>query len=308
MATDRRFDQNVVIYNGDHQSFDPRELPIRHEMSTPVRKITGAFSQWIAVALALLPAALSAEPTPGYTRFLLPVYVSRTPGGYGSLWRSETWLRYSGTETARITPEPFCFAIECTLWGTLEPGESSIPFQRLAGYPESAILVHVESNHASEVTFDTRVRDLSRSTRSAGTRIPVIREDHMSTGPVYLLNIPLEPAFRHTLRMYALPDVQEPEVEVRYFRQPDPSGPRLDLNIHLLRVQRVALRTPPPIEIWNLAPAFAEIGNIETFPELAGESTIWVEIVPLTAGMRTWGMISVTNNETQQVTIISPQN
>jgi hypothetical protein len=262
----------------------------------------------LALIIAVCPLTLPAEPMPGYTRFLVPVYVNNTPGAYGSRWRSETWVRYSGTETMRMAPRPYDCAFECTLGGPVQPSWPSLRLHHLTGYLESAILVHVESEHAEEVTFDTRIRDLSRATRSAGTQIPVIREDRMSTGPLYLLNIPMEPTFRHTLRVYALPDVEQPEVEVRYFRQPNPNGPGLDLNIHLLRVERITLRVPPPLGTWQLAPSVAEIANIETFPELAGESTIWVEVVPLTPGMRAWALISVTNNETQQVTIISPQN
>jgi hypothetical protein len=266
------------------------------------------FKMTFTLTLGILAVTLSAEPTPGFTRFLVPVYALDIPGAYGSRWLSETWVRYSGIETMRMAPRPYECAFECTLGGPVGPSLPSLRLQYLAGYPESAILVHVETEHASEVTFDTRLRDTSRATRSAGTQIPVIREDRMSTGPLYLLNIPIEPAFRNTLRVYALPDVEEPEVEVRYFRQLNPDGPGLDVNIYLLRVERLTLRSRPSTEQFNVFPAVAEIGNIETFPELAGESTIWVEIVPLTPGMRAWGLISLTNNETQQVTIISPQN
>jgi hypothetical protein len=260
------------------------------------------------LVLGILVTPLSAEPTPGFTRFLVPVYALDIPGAYGSRWLSETWVRYSGTETMNMAPLPYDCAFECPLGGPVEPNWPSLRLHYLPGYPESAIVVHVETGHASEVTFDTRIRDISRATRSGGTQIPVIREDRMSTGPLYLLNVPIEPAFRNALRVYALPDVEQPEVEVRYFRQPNVEGPGLDLNIYLLRVERLTLRSRPSTEQFNVFPAVAEIGNIETFPELAGESTIWVEIVPLTPGMRAWGLISVTNNETQQVTIISPQN
>jgi hypothetical protein len=54
-------------------------------------------------------------------------------------------------------------------------------------------------------------------------------------------------------------------------------------------------------------PALAEIGNIEGLPELAGETTIWVEVAPIRPGLRIWALMSVTNNVTQQVTIITPQ-
>lgn len=199
-----------------------------------------------------------------------------------------------------MAPQPYCFAFECTLAGTVRPGRPSLPFQHLTGYPESAILVHVESEHAPAVTFESRIRDVSRAAASAGTEVPVVREDRMSAGPLYLLDIPVEAGFRSTLRVYALPDVELPEVEVRYFRQPDPSGPGLDLDIHLLRTERLALRSRPSAGEWNLFPAIAEIGNVQTFPELAGESAIWVEIVPLTPGLRIWGLVSITNNETQR--------
>jgi hypothetical protein len=191
--------------------------------------------------------------------------------------------------------------------GPVNPSWPSLRLQHIFGYPESAILVHVESEHASEVTFATRIRDLSRAAVSAGTEIPVIREDRMSAGPIYLLNVPIEPRFRQTLRVYALPDVERPEVEVRYFRQPVPALRPSDFEIRLLRVERIALRTRASTEEFQFFPAIAEVANVETFPEFVGESTIWVEIVPLTPGLRIWALLSITNNENQQVTIISPQ-
>lgn len=36
------------------------------------------------------------------------------------------------------------------------------------------------------------------------------------------------------------------------------------------------------------------------------EDEIWIEVVPITPGLRIWAMLSVTNNETQQVTLITP--
>jgi hypothetical protein len=101
----------------------------------------------LTLALGIVPLTLSAEPTAGFTRFLIPVYAIDTPGAYGSRWRSETWLRYFGTENMRMAPRPFCFAFECALEGDIRPGRPSIPFQFLAGYAESAILVHVETGH-----------------------------------------------------------------------------------------------------------------------------------------------------------------
>jgi hypothetical protein len=45
----------------------------------------------LILALTASAAMLQAQPTPGFTRFLVPVHVVDIPGAYGSLWRSETW-------------------------------------------------------------------------------------------------------------------------------------------------------------------------------------------------------------------------
>ncbi|HET8773145.1 MAG TPA: hypothetical protein VFP80_05120 [Thermoanaerobaculia bacterium] len=260
--------------------------------------------------LPLLVLGLFAESgqgqTPGYTRFLVPVFGSGIPGAYGTLWRSETWLRYAGLEEMSIAPGAFCRGAECTIDGWVAPNLPAIPFEGPQGPLEPAILVHVETQHAAAVTFESRLRELSRSADSAGTEVPVIREDRMSSGPLYLLNVPMKTPSRYMLRLYGLPDVAEREVEIRYFRQPSTSGPNIDLDLVLLRVDRVALRSRESFLPWNFYPALAEIGSLELFPELAAEDAIWIEVVPLSAGLRIWAMLSITNNTTQQVTLVTP--
>ena len=57
-------------------------------------------------------------------------------------------------------------------------------------------------------------------------------------------------------------------------------------------------------------PAYAAIGDlVGSWPELAGKGPLRIEIDPdVILGQRTtWAMVSVTNNETQHVTVISPQ-
>ena len=262
----------------------------------------------VAVALfCRASVSAAAQEAPAYTRFLLPIYTTTTPGAYGSLWQARTFIHYSGSEEASVVPRAFCYGVLCPTRGNVEPGLPAVPFQRLAGFPESAILVHVEAAYASSVTFNTRIRDLSRAADSGGTEVPAIREDEMSARAIYLLNVPVETRFRDMLRIYALPDVEAPEVDVRYYRQPDPDGSSLDLNVHRLRTERVTLRRRVSDDSLNLYPALAEIGNVELLPELRGEKAVWIEIVPVTAGLRLWALVSITNNETQQVTVVTPQ-
>lgn len=50
------------------------------------------------------------------------------------------------------------------------------------------------------------------------------------------------------------------------------------------------------------------IGDLLTaHPELSRIAGVKIELTPVTQGMRIWGFVTVTNNDTQQVTTVSPQ-
>jgi hypothetical protein len=259
-----------------------------------------------------VPGFASAQES--FMRFLLPFYVSNfnpAPGAYGSRWGVDTWLHYGGSEYAFVVPRPSRCFVTCMSGELLEPGRAPLPLSADAFlFKEPAIFIHVDSRYASFVKFSSRIRDLSRMTESAGTNVPVVREDQFFAGPLILLNVPIDPAFRGMLRIYALPEVERPEVEVRYFRHPDADRP--NLNVVLLRSERMPLRTTPGVIggvadiTFLLYPSMAERGNLQDLPELATEHAVWMEIVPVTPGLRFWAFVSVTNNATQEVTIIAP--
>jgi len=91
----------------------------------------------------------------------------------------------------------------------------------------------------------------------------------MFDSPLTLLNVPAGPRFRSMLRLYALPDVANPEVEVRYYRQTDEDRSRFDARLLLLRTERVRLRARSASGEYQFHPALAEIGNIQALPEVA---------------------------------------
>lgn len=241
-----------------------------------------------------------------YTRFLVPLYVPDTPGAYGSLWQVRTWIHYRGTAEPAVVPAPYCYGTVCGGSANLYSYWPVVPLQASAGFPEPALLLHIDTAAANDVRISSRVRDLSRAADSAGTEIPVIREDRMPSASLALVNVPVERRFRTMLRVYALPDVAGPEVEIRYYRQPASDGPNVDFTPRLLKSQVIPLRMRQVGDGINLVPALAEIAGVESFPELANETAVWVEVVPRKTGMRVWALASVTNNTTQQVTIISP--
>jgi hypothetical protein len=159
----------------------------------------------------------------------------------------------------------------------------------------------VDQRLASQFHFSSRVRDLSRSDGS-GTEVPVVHESRITAGPINLINVPLSAGSRNTLRVYALPEVADGVVDVRYFGMPrDP----FDLTPDLRRVDRIELRTPPQVVEFLIHPATATY-DFDRLPELQGESSVWLELVPVTPGLRIWAMASVTDNVTQHVTLITP--
>jgi hypothetical protein len=261
----------------------------------------------------LFANTLAAQPRPEdangpFTRFLFPILQGDVHGAFGSVWRAEAWFYYAGSEDASdgptVIPLPFCRSSpSCFFVLHLEPVPMPFPVEPSNFQKGSALLLHVESRFASNFTFSSRVRDLSRAGDSAGTSIPVVREDGITAQPVHLLNVSIAPKFRNMLRIYALPEVADPEVEVRYYGMPD-----FDLQVDLnpVRTERVRLRTYPAVQGYLVQPAIAEVVGFDTAPEVTGKTALWIDVVPITPGLRIWAFVSVTNNDTQQVTLITP--
>lgn len=255
--------------------------------------------RFLPALLVLMLGAVSADAQLVHERFLVPLYGPPISGAYGSRWGVETWVRYSGAEDTQVIPRLNVCSVTCTVFYPLHPGEAPVQIQ--PAYAGSSLLLHVDRRLAAGFHFSSRLRDLARADGS-GTEVPVIHESRMSAAPVHLLNVPLDRGSRNMLRVYALPEVLAPAVEVRYFRMPrDP----FDLTPELLRADRVALQTAPPLEGFLVHPSMIAHG-FHDLPELRDEEGVWLEIVPLTPGLRIWAMVSVTNNATQHVTLVTP--
>lgn len=260
------------------------------------------------VVVLTVVAASTAFAQESYTRFLLPFYTFDRAGAHGSVWEVRTWIHNGGTEPVNVVPPPVCgFAVPCSGGLVLAPNLAPLPvrpFENVA----TGFFLRAESEHAADVVFSSRVRDLSVEADSAGTELPVVREDRFSSGPLALINVPLEaPRFRAMLRVYALPEVLAPrEVELRCYRLPSFIDVPVEEKI-LLHTQRLLLGTPAgAAQSPEHYAAYAEVASIASIPQLAFEDAVWIEVEPVTPGLRIWGFVSVTNNETQQVTLVTP--
>jgi len=264
----------------------------------------------------VLPSGFTYVSLSEYERILVPIFTSRpVPGAFGSLWKSELQIvnrtRFSLDPTIDIFPlEPRCDSEGC--FAPLAPMKMLSPrfaTPRLDVIDPPVLQFYVRSDLAPYLSFNLRIRDLSRQSASWGTDVPVVRERDLRTS-VTLVDVPLQPRFRQMLRLL-MPDYvgccaanvtfYSAEGNVLFERGVNPGRPNGSIGgLVPAPYLREGSREFP------LQPAYAEI-DLRSIPELAGRETVWLTVESLWPPSRVWAFVSVTNDETQQVTLITPK-
>ncbi|HJW92904.1 MAG TPA: IPT/TIG domain-containing protein [Thermoanaerobaculia bacterium] len=195
------------------------------------------------------PKATTPDPFV-FTNLLFPIDFAGA-GAFGSQWTTENWI-----ETGE--------------------GKQKLP---VTGSVSGVVVPVLRTDR---VAANSRIRDLSRAALTAGTGIPVVRENDFSDH-VRLLNIPSGSNMRALLRVWT-------------------SGEAPFFYVNIDQIPSFAASVVP------LQPAQGGLryGTFDLTPFLNSPN----EHLDLSAGVdigtRMWGMVSITNNDTQQVTIVSP--
>lgn len=267
--------------------------PPPHEPGLVSIEVRRAGDPALAMAGALYYFDRSAPaPVSVFEPILFPI-VTSTPGANGSLWR---------TEAAILNPKPWfvesyneilpfhCIDYPC--------GERLAAGERVAfeggDYPRGVALL-VPRNEAPALSFALRARDVSRQAEDFGTAIPVVREHDMYFNRMMtMLDVPVEPRYRVKARVYALPPA-------------DLAGVMTVAFVTIVRADGTRTETPLMLQrdcttlTCAQTPLYAEL---DLPPGAAGERVdVYVD------GMQeslSWSFITVTNNDTQQVTIVTP--
>jgi hypothetical protein len=224
------------------------------------------------------------------------VHETPIPGGYGSLWETEMWVRNSagepvifGGQGEPYCPDPFCFGGIPVL---LAPGTSRI-VPAMSPLWEGG-LFYLEKKFSDQVFFSLRVRDLSRNEESAGTYIPVVRESELYSEAFELLNVPMD-AGRVHLRLYGLSD-RQPTVQLTIFRA---DSEEVLFSAHVL------LYGHSPSTDFPAEPSERVLYGIADLLPEGAHSSVRIRIEPVDEGLY-WAYATVTNDSTQQVTVIAP--
>lgn len=231
-------------------------------------------------------------------RVLIPsVANTALPGAFGSRWVTEIAAQNPTSQTANMLPASWFSSggVIITLPTVrLEAGEARNLIE-LPDSPHGIILYR-----ASEVLFAARVRDLSRALDTWGTSLPVVRETMLGIGPITVLNVPNSERFRVALRLYDFsPDGALPL-----------EGNEFEIEVFTLTGTTALARFKVPTELLldargsSQSIRFAYVTDLRVGRD-AGERLRLV--VRTTVPTKMWGFASITNNETQHVTVIAPE-
>jgi hypothetical protein len=255
------------------------------------------------------PAAytFAASAEDNWEKVLLPVYLDAPlAGSNGTRWDTDFWLRNNGGQPVQLAPWP-CETEVCPAvvpFTTTVPAGTTRhdlpPFFRAPNANPSRVLF-VSKPGAKDVSMQLRVADASRAALNGGTELPVVRDGELLTGIAELLNVPYDPAhFRLSLRIYDLAYSQS-KFRVTLYVNED-GGPTSGL--HSIELTAATDQTGD----FRSQAAYVEynFGDLESLNR-AFPNGLRVEIAPQTPGSRYYPLISVTNNETQLITLVTPQ-
>ena len=227
----------------------------------------------------------------GFETILLPLYMPPVRGAFGSEFQT---IVTAAAKTDRSNPvvvgiDMTCLPIsppgtamdQIELKSFFEPEELPV---RCSTWPARMLFVSKETSE--NTTFNVRVLDVTRNAQSHGTEIPVVRSADMKNEPVVLVNVPIDARFRNTLRIYS------------------PSQAAIPIRITIGNIERIVT-----LQAGRMV-AEPSIATLTDFPSAAdvpaGQTKVRVTIDPPVTGQAIWAFITVTNNETQEITTVTP--
>ena len=230
---------------------------------------------------------------PDYERVLLPTFTPPVHGAFGSEFHTD--LRISNRGTGKVSfyglqarcPFQVCDEIPADVPFHVEGGEEIEPDDVVyRGNP--AKFIWMKKDPGAAMTMSLRVHDVTRADLNFGTEIPIVKDDEWVNNRIVFVGVPSDPRFRNTLRIYG----QFPFTA-------------------LVKVgNREAVRVP-----MSLTNTMFEVpyGVFSDFPSDTGPVRVTIDAVddllqPIAAmDVPMWAMITVTNNETQAISTITPQ-
>lgn len=261
---------------------------------------------FVLVLFLVVCVPVLADGFEAYDFVLLPVLSERVNGAYGSVW--ETTLAIANQSETRVSVQglPASCPVPCGLLPPIAPHASLNPPSAWSGRVPSnspGALIYVEKGRVPDLSFTLRTRDLSRGGENWGVAIPVISRERVFTRPFGIADIPVTPDYRSLLRIYDFDAKTPSTIMLRVYA----SRPHAEYGApadELLFEQEVQF-TPVG---HNGFPqfGFAQVA-LSADPRVAARTNVRVELAATSGAMEHWAFVSATHNQTQFVTIVTPQ-
>jgi hypothetical protein len=266
------------------------------------------FFAFVFMALLAGPGA-AAEGDP-FERLLFPLVVEQHPGAYGTIWSTEAVVRNEGDVPLDMFTSECDF--RCPFSGCLIffclPFRATPPHSRfqddllkgaigVVGNPAS--LLYIPAGTGGQVFASLRLIEESRRANEFGIEIPVIRESELYSATLWLVDVPMPAGGRTHVRFYGVESATgEAQVRVRAY-------PSTATAATLDEIVTLFYETPKPGDYRPTQPSYS---IFLLPPELTTDAQpLRVRVDAITPGLKFWAMASVTGNETQHVTLVTPQ-
>lgn len=237
-----------------------------------------------------------------FAKVLLPIVIQTSiNGAFGSVWSSRFTISNPTDASVFVRGYDMECPATCVSPSYINPHVTFSPRTFELDQTVPGLFVQVERDSVDSLNYELRVQDLSRQSQTWGTEIPVVKESDALARMGQLLDVPLSTGFRAMLRIYDFAPAPGHTVSVRFVEYDPNATSNWNSSSRVLAQRTYALSVPSKDGI----PGFAAEADLGSLPELVGHDRIRIEMVP-SAGVRYWAFVSVTNNATQHVTVISP--
>jgi hypothetical protein len=233
-----------------------------------------------------------------YEAILIPLVFSGD-GALQSFWTTELWVHNDNPHEVTQFNGPFTVR-SCIIGPCLQPLEPHYTLKfdyplTYSPFPHGRVM-YVPRASAAGLHFDLRIRDLNRQGDTHGVGIPIVRERDLRAASFSLLNVPSDGQYRSRLRIYSL-DAPTGAVTVRLFTMN--RFPFVEVG------STTAFLSDPNPD----TPAYSEVDLDPLIHAAAqpGPYRVQIDLPFLTPSPSYWAFVSVTNNQTSNVTVVTPQ-
>ena len=237
----------------------------------------------LAVTAMLLAAPLFAQNE----RLLLPIFTPPVGGAFGAEFHTDVTVGNLGKAVLSLSG----LAYDCDVIISCPPTPNRIDMQpervlrseELVENGAPGRFVFLPKEDLSRLTMSLRVHEVTRDPLNLGTEMPIVRESEFVNDRIVFPHVPIFPWYRSALRIYAASPV---DVVVKAGSQPA-------VRLHLTGA------------VDPFDPAYAVFTDFKGVG--FGRVTVEVDQPENATPVPIWAFITVTNNQTQAITTITPR-